>query len=140
VTPQALAVVIRNVPYERFVRVVTRNAGNSPVGGIITAAVGQTVKLEPHVEDVVRTFGSRFGPGGMAASTNFSELLGIEPGPFLHLSRSTPGDRRSVFFAMLVAPSALNTRHRPRRVRRMAAKTPPGFLAVDFAAKGLFER
>ena len=108
VTLPAFAVVIRKIADEWFVRIMAGCAGNSRVGRIVATAVGQSIKLKSHVEDVVRALGSCFGPTRVAPSADRTQLLVVERGQLLHFARNASCHRCCVFLAMLMASSALN--------------------------------
>src|SRR3954451_8385659 len=58
-------------------RVVARGAADSRVTGVVTLAVSEPVRLEAHVRDVVRAFGSDLGPGPMALTAELGGLLSV---------------------------------------------------------------
>ena len=86
VTLLAFGIVSRAVLRLWPMRIVACNASDPRDGGVIAAAICETVELEPDIENAAWPVGCNIGPARMTLAAQIREFLGFDSGELWHRS------------------------------------------------------
>src|SRR5437667_5900882 len=149
VAREASSIVKRRRLFNLLMRIVTCGAANPHIRRVVALAVGQPVRLEADVVDVMWAVGRNLRPRAVALAAEIRHLLGSQLAQLRHpCVLDVAGLRRAgVLLAGPMAALAQHARRQPlhlhlaftNRVGRMAAEAVRGVPNTHPAARGLLE-